>query len=91
MMRFHPSTDRAGFEPRLFAHDVSKIDANRTRRSGEIRGRHPEETAQNRREVGLGSNNTVGAPSFSPYRPHRRIAASPFRRFALSPFRPRAS
>jgi hypothetical protein len=90
MMRFHPSADRAGFEPDLFARDVSKIDANRTRMPVQIRQRHPEDAAQNRREVGSGSNNTIGAPSFSPYRPHspfRRFAHSPCRRVAVSPIR----
>jgi len=63
----------------MFARYVSKFDANRARMSGQIRRHDPKETPQNRREVGLGSNDIIGAPSFSPYRPH-----SPFRRFALS-------
>src|SRR6516165_9227941 len=68
MARFHPQADRAGFEPCMFARYVSKFDANRARMSGQIRRRLPKETAQNRREVGLGSKHISGAPSFSPYR-----------------------
>jgi len=60
----------------MFARYVSKFDANRARMSGQIRRHDPKETPQNRREVGLGSNDIIGRI--------RRLAHAPFRRFALS-------
>jgi hypothetical protein len=52
-----------------------KIDADRTRISGQRWRATCKETAQNRREVPSSRNYTFGAPSFSPYQPAAPISA----------------
>jgi hypothetical protein len=75
---FALSIVRADFEPFCEVGNSRNCHEPGSARIDTCRGKkHPHAVAQNRRDLAERDSLLIGAPSFSPYRPHRRFAPSP--------------